>query len=214
MKILKLLGLFVAVFVFLFFTPSSYAVTGAAHVSFSSETPQVPAGKNMTVSVIVDSTVPINAVQLNIAYPSGTFKLLSIDSSNSQYNIKAQETQSPGLITIARGSLQPRTGSSLVTVLQLQAITAGSIDDFVLSPNDSLVMSSDKNENILTGSQVKTVKPPSLSPTSSAPGFISKIVKSSPISNVVDSNSLSLGSFVSFVIHLAQGSIQRLFTFR
>lgn len=158
MKILRYLLIAVIAFIFVSMADVSYA-QDTAKIIFTSATPNTEAGQTMLVNVVVDSSVPVNAVEARIAYPGSKFKLLSVNYANSQFSIQAQESSSNGNVTIVRGNVVPRTGKNLLATLVFESTADGDIDDFSYS-DTSLVMSSDKNENILTGSDVATRQPP------------------------------------------------------
>lgn len=136
-----------------------------ATIIFDDGNIQVKAGATIPVKVFIDSNIPVNAAQLAITYPQTNFSLLSIDSSSSLFSIKAEETAIPGVIKIARGNIQPLNGKSLLTVLNFRALqNSASVTQLGYLSKDSLVMSV-TNNNILSGSQVLTVKPNVPTPT-------------------------------------------------
>lgn len=161
MKKKALLTIFTFLFIFSF-TGTALAANSAV-VTFSSND-QIVAGKNVTVEVFIDSNTEVNAAQIKILYPENKFTYLSTDSSNSKFSIKAEESQSQGSITVARGNIQALKGKELFTTIIFTAKKGASLSDLRYEPNDSLVMSKD-NVNILTGSQVLTVKPVTPTPT-------------------------------------------------
>ncbi len=139
-------------------TTTAYAID-TARILFNSSTPTTKPGQIMIVNVVVDSNTPVNAVQVKILYPTEVFNLLSINYTNSQFSIQADQTTTPGSITLARGNIEPRNGKNLFATLVFKTKTNGNMSYFSYSLADSLAMSSTKNENILVNSQVATVKP-------------------------------------------------------
>lgn len=187
-------------FIFVMLTGTSYA-KDTARIIFSSKTPIATAGQVMTVTVLIDSSVPVNAVQAKIIYPENKFKLLSVNYANSQFSIKAQETITPGNITMARGNIQPKSGKNELAVITFDTLSNGNISDFTYSPENSLAMSSSKNENILVGSEVETVKPP----VPTKVNIISKLFQPEKTS------SKTPNSFWEFLWQGTKTSIQKIF---
>lgn len=130
-----------------------------ASILFETQTSAITVGQSVKVNVFINSSVPVNAAQLSITYPQSEFSLLSIDSSSSTFSIKAMEKASPGIIEIARGNIKALQGKRLFTVLNLKPLrSSASISQLGYLSTKSLVMS-EANVNILSGSQVQTVKP-------------------------------------------------------
>jgi hypothetical protein len=169
MKLLKL-------FFPLFFLGLFFVVVGKANaqdiasVLFETQSSPIP-GVPLKVNVFINSNVPVNAAQVSITYPQSNFSLLSIDSSTSSFSIKAEEEASPGLIKIARGNIKALSGKNLLVVLNMKPLNnSASTVQLGYLPNDSLVMS-ETNVNILTGSQVLTIKPNVPTPTNAIQAF-------------------------------------------
>lgn len=138
-------------------TTGAYAADSAT-VHFDSTQPLQP-GKDGRIEITIDSSVPVNAAQLSITYPPSQFRVIAVDTQGSKFTIAAEESIQNGVVKLARGNVQPLTGKSLFATLVVRPLTGNaSTDSFGYSSTDSLVMSAE-NENVLTGSEVATVKP-------------------------------------------------------
>ncbi len=175
MRILIILITFVLVLL------TNVKVANAANVAkvIFSPSGQIAAGKNVRVEVFIDSNVQVNAAQISITYPTNEISLQSVDTVNSKFTIKAEETITPGVVKIARGNVQALRGKNLLASLNVIPQTTNSLSKLSYSVSDSLVMSKD-NVNVLSGSQVLTVKPVTPAPvkgTKSLTTYFSEAVK-------------------------------------
>lgn len=178
LKILRLIIVFS--FLLILLVPSKSFAAEIAKVQFV-PAGKISAGKVVKVNVIIDSNVPVNAAQINIVYPESEFSLTSVDTTTSKFTIKAEETLSNGLVKIARGNITPLKGKNLLAILNLVPKTnSSSISKLSYSVTDSLVMSTD-NVNILSHSQVMTIKPikptPPMENSNDITSLITKAVK-------------------------------------
>jgi hypothetical protein len=151
---------------FLFLVPLAQA-QDLATVIFSARN-QVAVGKNVTVDVYINSNTTINAAQITITYPQNEFQFVSIDSRKSAFSITAEEKSGLGTIKVARGNIKALKGRNNFTSFTLKALSSSSsLSHLGYSVTDSLVMSY-SNVNILAGSMVQTVQPPSQTTNTSA----------------------------------------------
>lgn len=106
-------------------------------------------GDNIKVSVYEDSgNEPINAVLANLTYSTSLFSYVSY-SSSSAFTIEATNPSgNTGSLSIARGTITPRTGVQLVTTLTFKA-AASSGTAAVNFTSTSKLLSSNTNTNIL-----------------------------------------------------------------
>lgn len=176
---LKKISLIITLIVFLLVARNVNAQE-LATILFSSSG-VVTTGQNIKVDVFINSGTAVNAAQLTITYPQNEFQIIRVDSATSAFTIKAEQTEHPGIIKIARGNIKALRGKNLFASLTFKAILpTSSISHLGYSVADSLVMSNN-NTNILSGSQVQTVRPtltvPSKAPQGQYPkstnGFIS-----------------------------------------
>lgn len=82
-------------------------------------------GSSLRVGVQVDGADSVNAVQVDLSYPADKLRLETVDRSNSAFGIEAENTSTPGLLKMARGTIVPVTGSQVVAVLTFTALAPG-----------------------------------------------------------------------------------------
>ncbi len=174
---MKIVNIFLAaLFFILFVSVSPIHAADTATVTFQAQSKYI-VGQNVKVNVFVNSSTLINAVQLKIAYPTAYFSVTSFDSNTSAFGIKAEETILPGLLTVARGTIEPVQGKKLLTVINAKVLKKGASNKlFGYLTADSLVMTVD-GRNILSGSVTAASLPtPTPVPTSSGITLITKTV--------------------------------------
>ena len=157
---MKIKSLFYLVlFSFITFTASpSFAQSESAEFLFSSNKSPIPAGENFELNINLDSgTTQVNAIDLKFEYPVQKISLVSLDTEISDFDIKADESITPGKITIIRGTVEPKSGITKIAKIQFTALEKIDLSELSYS-KDSLVMSID-NENILQDSKVATINP-------------------------------------------------------
>ncbi len=107
----------------------SFNAARAATLSFSSGASNASIGDTIDVSVRINSQgQTVNAAQGTIQYPSSILKVVSIDHSNSIFNVWAQEpsiSTSTGEISFLGGSTNSFSGTSLY-ILDIKFIVRGS----------------------------------------------------------------------------------------
>ncbi len=172
---MKALKLSIVSLLFLVVFTATVEAADIAKIIFS-PAGKVVAGKAIRVDVFVDSNVHVNAAQLNITYPVDEITLSGVDSANSKFSIKAEETISPGMIKIARGNVRALKGKNLLVSITVVPKTVSALGKLSYSQSDSLVMSKD-NVNVLSGSQVLTVKPVESTTTTETDQGIATILK-------------------------------------
>lgn len=134
------------------------------NIAFSPSTQTASVGDFVTIEVREDSgTIPVNAVQANILYPSSILEFVSTDSATSPFTIQAQAEQTAGRISLARGSAvgTAQTGNQLIARVTFKVLQASSAT--LQYDPDTAVVSSDTNTNILTTTDSKgtaVIKPP------------------------------------------------------
>lgn len=124
---------FVFVFVFAIagtiFLYQSYAAPPSKTVSgtkiyFSPSSGTARIGSNYTVEVREDSlSTTINAVNAEISYDPSKFSVAGIDASGSAFEFKFIEDNANGLIRIARGTTNPKSGDQLVAKVTLTPVS-------------------------------------------------------------------------------------------
>lgn len=153
----KYLGIFLFSF-FLFLSAGKLQAADFAKVILAPKEPLI-AGRPLTIDIFIDSNVEVNAAQLNFTIPNEFFALSSVDTSNSKFTIKAEETVGDGFIKLARGNVKALKGKNLFATLTITPKSSNaSVSQITYNTKESLVMSKN-NVNILTNSEVLTVKP-------------------------------------------------------
>jgi hypothetical protein len=150
----KILGLLAGLLVIVvgYLIVNSYASTGTRLFIAPSAT-TLTSGQNATFEVYVDaSDYSVNAVQADIIYPADKFNFVNIDTANSSFSVEAQNTGGEGKISIARGNVEPVTGTALIAKFTLQPILAKGVKSSPASisfGSSSIVASATDNTNIL-----------------------------------------------------------------
>src|SRR4030042_4609996 len=138
--------------VFLIATPNPIYAAASIYLTPASKT--LNQGESFSVQVRENSEgEPVNAVQAKIAYDTSKLDAVSIDGSSSAFQIKAQETISLGVVTIARGvnaGEPPVTGDQLVASVHFKAKSSSGSTSVNFTDGTVLVRSTD-NANILNG---------------------------------------------------------------
>jgi hypothetical protein len=81
-------------------------------------------GSNLSIEVWADSgSQEVNAVQANLIYPADKLNFLNINSTNSGFEIAAENTGANGLIKIARGTTAPKVGKQLVAIVSFSTLS-------------------------------------------------------------------------------------------
>lgn len=84
-------------------------------------------GSTLTITIRENSgSVPVNAVQANLSYPTNRLQFQSISTSTSAFTTSLQETGGGGTVQIGVGILgNSVTGDAIVATVTFQAIGAG-----------------------------------------------------------------------------------------
>jgi hypothetical protein len=106
-------------------TPTPSTVASSAQLYLSPAKTSAASGANVTFQIHANSgTTSVNAVEADIAYPADKFDFVSIDDSASAFSIKAEASNSDGVVKIARGSTAALTGDQAVATVTFKAKTA------------------------------------------------------------------------------------------
>ncbi len=114
-------------------------------------------GSNFTVNIRENSgTDAVNAVQADVTYDPAKLQFVSIDYTNSAFDLEGYSNSSgSGIVNIARAkSVTPVTGDKLVAVITFKAIGIGSTS--VGFANSSAIISAGPSANILTNTNAFT----------------------------------------------------------
>lgn len=166
----------------------------AAYLAPPSQTVTVNAV--FTVTVKINTVDAVNAVQTYVKYPTDSLTLVSIDTSQSAFDIQAQQQDNNGIISLARGTLTPVSGDNVVAILTFQAKnTAGQAT--ISFETGTVALHAVTNANVLTtfeGGTYTIVLPP---PSPSATPVVDTIPPQVTITNPVNGSTVIRRSTVT-----------------
>lgn len=126
-------------------------------MSLEVSTLQAAVGEPFTVKIYADSAkTEVNAVGAGLAYPRQTLEVTSVSSKNSAYPIEAVQKSSEDGVKIVRGVIGGSTGKKLVAEVTFVAKSSGKYT-IAFTPDDTNLVASESNENIVPKSQLKNV---------------------------------------------------------
>lgn len=131
---------------------SAVAATAPATLYVPSANNPVAPGDSLTVDVRLRSdTLPVNAVQADLNYPTAALQYVSTDVNNGVWGVTASISGGAGRVSIEVGSTTPVTGDTLVAKVTFTALEAGI--PAVAVASSSLALSADANTNLLIEQQ-------------------------------------------------------------
>lgn len=146
------------------------AVTAQSALSLSPSSSTITSGQDFSVQVRVNTNgQTINGVDAELSYPVNLIEVLSINDTNSNFEIKAEKTASNGVITLAYGTNTPKSGNLLVATINMRARGSGVAN--INFSSSSVVTSDVSNGDVLnsrTNGSYTIVAPtntPTLTPT-------------------------------------------------
>lgn len=155
---------------FLLLIPPKVHAAASLYLSPSSKT--VAQGSSFSVAVRVNTGgSKVNAVQVNLKYPTDKLDILSVSTSGSAFEISAENSKGGGSIKIGRGTLTAKSGNLLIATLTFRAKTSSGSATVSSTSGTAVVRSSD-NTNILSGGPSGTysfTKPPPPAPPAPPP---------------------------------------------
>jgi hypothetical protein len=121
----------------------SYTISSNATLTLSPSTKTVAVGDNFDVSVYGDSgSAAVNAVQVNLSYPSNLLTFVSSAGNTTTWPIEAQNTGGSGTVKIGRGTTSPVSGKQLIATVTFKASAAGTAS-VAFTSGTGMVSSSD-----------------------------------------------------------------------
>lgn len=153
----KSLYYFSILFFFLIFVPILYAQTSHAELIFDGNGKErLNANETVAVNIDVDSgSESVNALDVRLTYPADKLGLTDLNTEDSDFEIKADEKIESGIVTIVRGTTEPKDGVNKVAEIKFKALSNVNLNEISYTP-DSVVMSID-GKNILSGSKIVAV---------------------------------------------------------
>lgn len=115
----------------------------------SPATSTVSSGSTFAVQLRVNTNGQMtNAFQTDISYPTALLDVVSVDNTNSAYEIQAINTVNPatGTISLASGSITPKSGNLLLNTITFRSKSAGLAQVRFVNP---IVASSVTNTDVL-----------------------------------------------------------------
>lgn len=110
----------------------------------------VTAGATFPVEVRVNTNgQTVNALQTDISYPTNLLSVVSISNTNGDFGVEAQKTDTNGTISLAYGSITPRSGDLLVVTITFTAKSSGTANVMFANPS---VISDVSNTDVLKNS--------------------------------------------------------------
>jgi hypothetical protein len=82
----------------------------------------VAGGSSFSLSVRVNATSAVDAVQANLSYPADKLTFLGTSYSGTGFEIQAENSGGGGSIRMGRGSLSAKSGDNLIATISFQAI--------------------------------------------------------------------------------------------
>lgn len=128
----------------------------AQSINLEPDKPSVAAGETLTIKVSVD-TGPGNGSNSYIAaldYPKDKLTFDSINTENSPFNMALEAKGGDGKVSIIRGSTKALEGKHFAAAVHFKAKSQTGAGEVTVS-NDSAIIRSSDNTNILPGSTVQ-----------------------------------------------------------
>lgn len=110
----------------------------------------------------------INAIETHLTYPSDKLVVLEVNTDDSDFDIGIPEENNPGDLRISRGSSDGIRGRNHVATIVFLVQGPVQSNQIQLS-NDSIIMTAETNQNILSGSNVATIPAPESDTPQSTP---------------------------------------------
>lgn len=122
---------------------TAYAASGS--ISLVANRGTVPQGGTLIVAIYMNGGgTPIYGVESDIAFPSSKLQYVGFSANGSAFEISATNGGSDGLATIARGTVNPVSGSALVGTVTFRALVSSGSASISVAGSSSL---SDGNGN-------------------------------------------------------------------
>lgn len=136
-------------------TPTPVIQAGAGILALESTTDLTTTQTEFDVQLVTNTgNNPINVIATTVNYPANLLTLLNVSYANSPFQIEVDETRTNGSLTIARGSLTPRTQRTQIATLRFRTIAQGNA---TISLSGTEVLSSNTNSALAITNQGKTI---------------------------------------------------------
>lgn len=134
----------------LVFSAVSSVSAGTATLSLAPAASTATKGRNMSVSIYVQTDEPVNAVSVNLSYPEDLLGFVGVANSPA-FGIAAATSGGGGSVNIDRGALPVVSGRQLFATVTFN-VKAGSGRASIGFTGDNSVVSAHSNQSILASS--------------------------------------------------------------
>ena len=100
--------------------PRAYAATGLIYLTPA--TSSVQANNTIVLALRINPGTTVNGVQATVNFDTSKLQFVSVDTSGSPFNVRLQQSQTGGTLTLARGNLDGGVSSdAIVATITLKA---------------------------------------------------------------------------------------------
>ena len=144
--------------ILLFFLSTTKA--SAQEITLEPNKESLASGDELVLTVNLDTGTgnETNSYIASLDYPEDKLEFVSIDTSKSPFNMALESKGGEGKVTIMRGTTEAKTGKVLVGTVNFKA-KASTPASVVTVNDDSAIIRSSDNTNILPGSTVQNSAP-------------------------------------------------------
>lgn len=105
-------------------------------------------GETFPVTIVIDGTDAVNAVQTDISFPAEILTVASTDFNMSPFPIQAELTLGAGSIRAVRGAITPVSGPHVFGVIRFAVVAVGTAAVRFL--DTSLALRASDTQNVLS----------------------------------------------------------------
>ena len=148
-----------------FLTAPALAQTGPQIILQASKESLTP-GDPLTITVSLETGVgnQVNSFIASLKYPQDKLDFQTIDTDTSPFNMALEATGGNGQVKIIRGSVKSLTGKIFVGKVNFKAKSAVKSNVITVN-NDSAIIRSSDNSNLLPGSKIQNQPGPRTQPS-------------------------------------------------
>lgn len=159
----------VAALAFLFTTTEAFAQATPGIILTPDKT-SVKAGENLTVKMEIE-TGPGNATnsfQASLNYPKEKLQFESVKTEGSPFSMELEAKGGDGKVRVIRGSFKKLEGKLFAATVNFKALQNTDAGAVSVNNNDSAIVRSSDNKNILPGSTLQNQSSGSQTPSGTA----------------------------------------------
>lgn len=129
--------------------PTASVSAAGASISMVANKSTVSAGSSLVVAVYINGGgTPINAIQVDLNYPTSKLQYVGVNFSGGAFEIGAAAGGGNGAVSIARGTTSTISGSALVGTVTFKALASSGSATIGVSSSSSLVNPSNPTASI------------------------------------------------------------------